>query len=661
MKKVTLDLESRSECELKKAGGWEYSKHPTTEIICVAYKIDHEPTKIFYPFWGEEMPEELVLALLEEDRIRVAHNAFFEESMFANCYEKYLPVGYVGDMLSAALAWNPKRWRCTAAKARSHSFPGALEKACQALKLPVQKDTVGHKLMLRLCKPRKTWLVKGTGDKYFGSREDFLRLGEYCITDTNAEYLIDETLPNLSEYENKVWQLDQKINRNGVQVDVDTCKLVLGMIEKETLELKAEVTSLTLGIVESASQRAELLEFVQSERLEIPNLQAKTVQNALDKGGMSELARRLLEIRQVVSKTSTAKYKRFIERAGSDSRVRDLLVYHGPSTGRWSGSGVQPQNFPRGFDHDSDNAIEVILQGDIELIRLIYSDPMTTFSSCLRGMITASPGKRLFAADYNAIETRVLWWVAGNLAGLDRYRNGIDNYCAQASELFKRVITKFDKDERFLGKELTLGAGYGLGPPKFKLSCEKKGLVIPLELAKEGVKSYRELNPEVPELWDNLERAALYAVKNPTKKVRTNKVAFFMRNNFLYCELPSGRLLAYPYPSIKGVATPWGEVRPKLFYWGTNSFTRKWEEENTWGGKLAENIVQAISRDIMVHGMFNAETAEYEVILTVHDEIVSEKEEGSLDEFIELITDLPDWCLDCPIEAGGFHGRRYRK
>lgn len=668
-RRVVIDLESRSECELNTAGGYEYSRHPSTEIICVGYRIDGGERKIFYPFWGELPPDDFIEAVCDENSVLIAHNAFFEQVMLWNCFlTKYiltLPLEIM-HKLKRALSWNPKRWRCTAAKARASALPGKLEKAAEAAGFSIQKDKVGHQLMLKLCKPRKTWLTKGTGDKYFGKREDFLRLGEYCLGDVDVEEALDLFLPNLSEYEQLVWELDQKMNVNGVRVDLTACHLIMSMIESESTTLKAEVDSLTLGIVESAAQRAEVLDFVRSEGLELPNLQAKTVADALQAGGMSEVARRLLEIRQVVSKTSTAKYKRFIERTSrNDFRVRDLLVYHGPTTGRWAGGGgVQPQNFPRGLINDTDQAIDVILAGDLELVRMVYADPMMTFSSVLRGMLTATPGKLLFAADYNAIETRVLWWIAGHDAGLRLFRDGVDSYKEMASVIFKKPIGAVTKNERQLGKMAVLGCGYGMGHVKFKNQCHASGMTdVDVALAKAAVYGYRDLHSPVKALWDLLERGALFAVLNPSKRVKVKGVTWFMSElgDFLYCRLPSGRLLSYPFPSIKADQTPWGVPKPTLYYWGVNSFSRKWVEEKTYGGKITENLVQAIARDIMVNGMFNVEAAGYDLLITVHDELVAETEHGDVAEFESLITKLPDWAAGCPISAEGWSGLRYKK
>lgn len=665
---VVIDVETRSECDLKRAGGYEYSRHPSTEIICFGYQIDNGPRKIFYPFWGERMPDDLVRALCTPGVRLIAHNAFFEQMLLAHCFiSKYLNLASSAaiDTIRKLFAFNPKNWTCTAAKCRAHALPGALEKACLAAKLPIEKDKVGHKLMLKLCKPRKTWLLKGTGDKYSGTHAEFIRLGDYCLIDVGAEKMLHNYIPDLSPYEQRVWELDQKMNYQGVKADVDACKLILGMIEKEALVLKTEVDSLTMGIVESAAQRAEVLDFVRSEGLELPNLQAKTVKDALAKGGMSEVAKRLLEIRQVVSKTSTAKYKRFIERAGSDVRVRDLLVYHGPTTGRWAGGGgVQPQNFPRGLIEDTDQAIDVILSGDIELIRMIYADPMMTFSSCLRGMITATPGKLLFGADYNAIETRVLWALAGHSRGLKLFTDGVDSYKDMASAIFKKPISEISKNERQLGKKAVLGCGYGMGHKKFMTTCHAEGMNdVDTKLAKTAVDAYRDLHSPVKDLWSLLERAAVFAVHNPTKKVNVKGVTWFMSDlgDFLYCKLPSGRLLSYPYPSIKVEPTPWGEPKPVLYYWGLNSFNRKWMEEKTYGGKLTENLCQAIARDIMVHGMFNVEAAGYNLLITVHDELIAEAEVGDVKEFEQLITDLPEWAKGYPITAEGFQSFRYKK
>lgn len=657
--RLTLDYETRSECELRNCGGSEYARHPSTEIICLGYKIEDEPAKLWFPILGDRMPAELLTALCNPEFIRVAHNAFFEQSISHFVLPKYCEETPV---LLRHLRFNPNRWKCTAAKARASAFPGKLEQAVLAARLPYEKDMVGHRLMLQMCKPKKSWKLKGTGPKYVEDPERLERLGAYCLADVEAEYALDNYFPDLSPSEREVWLMDQRMNWHGVHVDRESCRKILDMIEAETLQLKEETSELTLGIVLSATQRNEILDFVESEGLKLPDLRAGTVKKALLEQDMSDVARRLLEIRQAVSRTSTAKYKRFLDRSNrDDARARDLLVYHGPSTGRWAGSGIQPQNFPRGTVKDTGLAINVIADADLELVRLCYEDPMLTFSSCLRGMITATPGKTLFVADYNAIETRVLWFLADNQEGLRLYREGLDPYCEMASKVFKRTVTKKDFDARQLGKKLVLGAGYGLGWKKFKMSCEQDGMDgITDKLAAEAISAYREFNFPVTQLWSNLERASVLACMKK-KRVSVNRTTWFMEGPHLICVLPSGRRLTYPFATVKGMTTPWGEVKPGLHYFGVNSFTRKWTEETTYGGKIAENITQAVARDCMVEGMKNASRAGYEILLTVHDEIVSEKETGSVQEFEELITTMPEWGKDIPLLAEGWSGTRYRK
>lgn len=659
MKYLILDYETRSEANLKRVGAFEYACHPSTEILCVAWRFGTReelrtaPVKTWSPF-NPSPYGELIRALCDPSVKLIAHNAFFEQVITRHVLSKIVN-------RPELCAIPPTRWTCTAARARALALPGNLEGASHALALAHQKDMGGHRLMLKMCKPRKP--TKTNPAKWHDSPEDLARLTEYCAHDILAETELFFTLPALSPSERRVWELDQAINLRGFHVDRTLTKTILEMIDEETRALNLETEHMTLGILESTTQRDGVLDWLGSEGIMLPDLRAKTVRDAISAGMAPGEAGRLLTIRQAVSRTSTAKFSAFEMRSRHDSRIRDHLVYHTASTGRWGGAGIQPQNFPRGTIKDTEQAAEVLALGDLELVRLLYGDPMEVFSSCLRAMITPTPGKRFFCADYSSIEVRVLFWIADHFDGINAFRDDRPIYEEMAAEIYSKKVSAVDRDERQLGKKAILGCGFQMGKSKFLQTCLDDGLKINEELAGLAVDAYRSAHRPVVKLWSNLNRAAIFAVQNPGKKVRINHTAWWVEGKFLYCELPSGRRLAYYGPEVRQKNTPWGEKQPALYHWGVNSVTRKWELAGTYGGMLTENVVQATARDLMADAMVRIDDGgKFKIVLSVHDELLTEGDaDQSIGEFESLMAITPAWADGLPVKVAGWTGSRYRK
>lgn len=666
--KITNDFETRSEFDLRRGGAFEYSMHDSTEPLCWSFKVGNGQTRIikFGEFdlecWGSSIAAHTLAKLIKDGNyILSAHNAYFEQCIYNN-------------ILVPKFGWPEvpiKTWRCTAAKAASHALPRALGNACEAYGLPIQKDTgIGYDTMMKMCKPTKAWVKwaksrKGPEPvKWHEDPADFEILYQYCIIDTEAEFLLDEALPDLIPWEQDLWFLDQKMNMRGVRVDVDTVQKVLKMLEVETKALKTRTEDLTFGLLESPTKRAQFLNFLKLEGVEADNTQARTMQALLDAGNLTPTAKELIEIKQALSKTSTAKFKAFLIRALRSGRARDLLLYWAASTGRWGGRGIQVQNFPRGTIDDIDEAIEIVRSGSLDWIKAYYGEPFSVFSSILRGMITASEGKELFVADYASIEMVVLFWMSGNLEGLKAFTNKEDLYKLMAMKIYRiKDVTKVTKFQRQVGKAAVLGCGYGMGWKKFLATAKIMGIEIDEETAKLAVAAYREEHYHVPQLWRNLEKAAMLAVLNPTKKVVVNRTKWFVKGRFLYCELPSGRCLAYCDPSVKEIETPWGEKRPCLHYWGVDGYTKKWAEETNWGGGLVENVVQAVSRDLTADALKKGDAKGFDMLMTVHDELIGEADIGlfGTKDFEDILLDAPAWAKGLPLRAECFKSERYRK
>lgn len=668
-KYLVLDFETRSEADIKKVGAFEYAMHDSTQIMCCAWRygtraelrkqIDSgNPAKLWAPNLNSNQDDEIWRS--GEDNCEwmhflgnaltkvVAHNAFFEQSICKRFLTWTTPV---------------ENWICTASLARALALPGNLESAGAALGTTIQKDKEGHRLMLKLSKPRKATLKSDA--PWHEKAEELKRLYEYCQTDVDAETLLFLTLPPLNETERAVWELDQKINFRGFAADRKLVKCALELIGEETDWLNMETEQLTRGKLRSTNQRDLALKWLSQQGLHLTDLTAKTVNDTLKSGMAQGDAKRLLEIRKAVSKSSTAKYEAFEMRSRYDGRVRDNLVYHAASTGRWGGSGVQPQNFPRGTVKRTDLAVADIKGQHLDWVRALHGDPMEVLSSCLRSVIVAPKGKELFCADFASIEARVLFWMADNKDGLKAFREGRPIYEEMAQTIYRvQNIEDVTPAQRQLGKAAILGCGYGMGAPKFLQTCKNFGIEIDEELANIAVKAYRNAHAPVVKFWGNVERAAVAAVKKPASKFAVNRTVWWKKGEFLWCELPSGRRLAYASPIVKFEESKWSdEKRAVLYHRGVAPMSRKWVESGTYGGRLVENVVQACARDLMAEAMLRIDAAGYEIILSVHDELLAElvKDKGSVAEFETLMAQTPGWALDCPVEAKGWKGDRYRK
>lgn len=553
-----------------------------------------------------------------------------------------------------------KRWDCTAAKAASHALPRSLGECSLALKLSENKDETGKRVMLQLSKPRKP--SKNDPSIWVNDREKFNTLYDYCRQDVVVERAIDLSLPNLSKQEKAIWELDQKINSRGVKIDTKALDIALKFIAAFKERLNVELQDLTSGAVDKATETKRMTDYLRSH-IPITDLRKSTVEDWIKRVDNPKL-KRVLEIRAQGGKSSTAKLESIKSRVCDDGRVKDILVYHGATTGRWAGAGIQVQNFPRGTGYNSDLVLECLLYNDLDTFELMYPDVINAISAGLRGFIISEEGFDFVTADFSQIEARVVMMLAGCKSGIEDFRHGRDIYLSLAQEIYKRPLTKKDKDERQLGKVGVLGCGFQMGAARFKEHAKNQaGLVISDELAEKTVKTYRETYPEVVRFWYAQERAAILATKNPGRLYEEGPIRWKVQGNFLYCKLPSGRCLAYPDPQIKVIKTKWDTDKESLTFMAVNSLTKKWEREHTYGGKLVENIVQATARDLMANGMLNVEKAGYKIVMTVHDEVISEAPEGfgSVEDFEKILSTPPEWAKDYPIKAEGWRGKRYRK
>ena len=657
-RKITFDFETRSKADIK-VGAWRYSVDPSTEVLSYAVKVDDGPTKVWTPFHymtttparNAETEKYLYEAIEDGNFFIEAHNSFFEYSIWNNCLAK-----------KHAFPKMPlDKFHDTAALAAAFSLPRKLKDLAHALDLTKQKDMVGHRVMLDFSKAKK-----GVFLDPIENPEKFHQVISYNIDDVETEYAAGLFLDKLPWQERNLFLFDQEINLRGVPIDKKGVDRALKFIKSYNKELIEELISITEGAVTTGNQRDKMLKWLASRGLIMEKFDAAAIEEAL-KGNLEYDVARVLRLRQLLGKTSVKKLETMAKTMDeSNCRVMGTLLYHGANTGRWAGRLIQPQNFPRGSIKDVDQAFWDFYFYEYEHFRLIYPDVLDALSSMLRGFICAPEGKEFVAADFSAIESRALFWLCSCVSGLEAYRTHGKIYEDMAAAIYNKTLEQIlnPSFERQLGKQAVLGCGFGMGKKKFKITCEGYKMDVNDQLAGFAVSAFRTKYHEVVTFWKQLENAAIKAVKNPGRVFKANdKISYMVKDGFLWCRLPSGRCLSYYSPRLKLKEAPWGEMRPVLTYMGVNSVTRKWERQHTYGGKLCENVTQAVARDFMVHSMKNVDRAGYKIIMTVHDEIITEVDEGfgSLEEFESIMSSPPSWGHDCPINAEAWRGRRFRK
>lgn len=637
MTSISIDFETYSECDIKTAGGYNYAAHPSTEVLCMAWAIDDEEPQLWRP--GDPISYRLYDALDGPAEIW-AWNAAFERAVWHHQMHKH--------------GWNceiiPEQWNDTAALASVLALPRALGQCAQVLSLAEQKDTRGRYLIQRLCQP---WRGERRRDP-----ELLEELYSYCKQDVRTERAIKNLLlpyKPMSDNERQVWLLDQEINWRGMGIDVANVENAIDLIFQTAHRLNARAQEISGGVLPDVGSRARVMAWAQSRGYTLTGYDKNAVLEALADPALPDDVRQVLEIRQTLGKASTSKYQSMLNLAGADSRARGVFSYHGAQTGRWAGRGFQPQNLPRPAFGDTDNCITLFDQRDPEIIETLYGDPMVALSSCLRGMIVPAEGNRFLVSDFSAIEARVLAWLADEQGPLDVFREGGDIYCHAATGIYGRTITPKDKDERQIGKVAVLALGYQGGVGAFQTMAKAYRVEVADEAADDIKVKWRKAHPKIVRFWYALEAAAQNAVRHKGHAFEAGPITFRVVGNFLFAKLPSGRRLAY-YQPRNG---PDG-----LEFWGTDSkLGGRWAKLTTYGGKLCENVTQAVARDLLAEAMLRLEDNGYTVVASIHDEIIVEMPKGcgTLAEMEQLMCELPEWATGLPMSAEGFECERYRK
>ena len=660
MRRLSIDIETFSSVDLKKAGLYKYVQSPDFQILLFAYSFDGEPVRVIDLAQGEYLPDEVVSALHNSDVVKHAYNAPFEWY----CLNKFYLVPL-------------EQWRCTMLHGLYCGlycgYTAGLAATATALGLPEDKRkmSTGSALIRTFCLPCKPTKSNGRRTRTLPHHEpDKWRLfKEYCRQDVVTEMEIERRLSAfpVPAAEQTLWELDQRINAYGVAVDQELIAGALYCDEVITNELMTEAVQLSgLDNPKSVQQLTKWL--TEEMDVEITNLRKDTVKELIkvtDDGA----AKRMLEIRQELSKTSTKKYAAMDAAVCDDGRVRGLLQFYGANrTGRWAGRLVQVQNLPRNYLETLGHARECTRSKKIDALKLIYGNVPDTLSQLTRTAFVPSQGNTLLVADFSAIEARIIAWLAGEQWRLDVFATHGKIYEASASQMFGVPLEKIVKGNpeyelRQKGKVAELALGYqGAAGALISMGALNMGLTE--EELPEIVQRWRSANKRIVDLWYSLENAVLNVMRTgqPTG-IKGLLIAregdYATDQDFLTITLPSGRKLFY--------AKPFLEInernREALYYRGVNQQTRKWGIVPTYGGKLVENCVQAIARDCLAESLSRVATAGYLIAMHVHDEVVLDvpDSQADLNQVCEIMSRPIQWAPGLLLKADGFTTKFYKK
>lgn len=653
-----LDFETFSELDIRKVGGYRYARHQSTEVLIACYKL---PGMLDVAVWlprEEDPPEDLIEYVASGGKIG-AHNAAFERVIWKHVLRRMHPTTpEIKDV----------QWICTAAKAAACGLPRSLEKALKALQAKVMKDEEGAKLIKVFCQPKKP-SARDPRTRILPEQDQrFQRFVQYCQQDVRGEYVLDELLPDLIPRQRRMFLLDMLMNDRGLPIDLPLVKKALVVVKELEEDIAKQVATLTGGL--KATQVAKMLEMFEARGIELANMQKATIVAALKNEDLDDTTRALLELRVEAGKASTKKLVSMLACADpNDWIVQGGFLLYGAHTGRYAGRLVQPHNFIRGLLKDKQRELifKLLDSYSADVFKLLYERPIDAISQCMRGFIRAPEGHELAVVDYTAIEARVLAWVAGEEEQLEAFRRGLDVYKVMAVKLYKlKSVNEVEDEQRRIAKNLVLGCGYQLGGPKFVDYAANAGVVISEDFAKSAVKAYRDSVPNIVASWGKVEKLVALALRNHGETYEGLKCKFHTRpmpvkgEVWLCIELPSGREIRYPY--AKAVPCErWGKPAYEISF--RTEIKGQWVKEKTYGGKLIENIVQAVAFDIMQEGMLSAEVNGYPVIGTVHDELLTLRKKGTscVKELEKLVCTIPRWSTGIPLAAKGFICDRYKK
>lgn len=643
MKQINFDIETFSRADLTKSGVYKYVDDPGFEVLLFGYSIDRGPVITIDLAGGEKLPEEVTAALIDESVLKYAFNAQFERV----CLSKFLGV-YLA----------PDSWRCTMVASLYLGLPGSLAAVGQVLGLEKQKLEAGKDLIKYFSMPCKATKVNGGRTRNLPEHDmDKWNLYKsYNIRDVETEM---EIMDKVSRFPvpADVWKqyaLDQRINDLGIEVDMTLVKQAIACDEEtrnKYLKRAQDITGL-----ENPNSPIQLKEWLQSQGLEVESLAKAEVENLMKEA--TGLPLEVLELRQLLAKSSVKKYAAMETCCCSEGRVHGLLQFYGANrTGRWAGRLVQVQNLPQNHISDLKVARDLVRTGCFEAIELLYDSVPDILSQLIRTAFVPKEGCKFMVADFSAIEARVIAWLAGESWRQEVFKENGDIYCASASQMFGVPVEKHgaNSELRQRGKvaELALGYGGGEGAMKAMGAIE---LGIPEDEIKPIVDAWRQSNPSIVKLWWDVHKCVIKAIRD--KQPQTYKcLQFVYESGILFIGLPSGRRLAYVKPRIYRNDFD----RDEVSYMGVDA-TKKWGSISSYGPKFVENVIQAISRDILAEAMNRLDAAGYKIVMHVHDEAVIEAPmEASLDEACQIMSIAPEWTPGLILNAAGYECEFYQK
>ena len=649
MRELGIDIETYSSNDLVNCGVYKYVEAPDFTILLFAYSVDGGPVVCVDFAMGEKLPDDVFAALTDPDVIKTAFKAAFERI----CISVYF---FGGKLL------DPKQWRCTMVLAARMGLPLSLGQCGEVLHLAEGKMTEGKALIRYFSVPGKNGkrhLPSDAPDKW----DTFKK---YNIRDVEVEQAIKKKVQRLipADFDEELYVADQEINDRGVKIDRTLVDAAARFDDEYKAQLLAEAQQLT-GM-ENPNSPAQIKEYIKKTT-------GFTVET-LNKGNLDTLdekliywpkAQRVIAIRREMGKTSNKKYEAMQKCVCKDGRIHGLLQFCGAArTGRWAGRLVQVQNLPQNHLASLDFARSLVRQGDLDEFEMNYANVTQVLSELIRTAFVAEPGKTFHVCDFSAIECRVIAWLASEDWVLDVFRTNGDIYCANASKMFKVPVEKHGQNAqlRQKGKIATLALGYGGGVSALEaMGGSKLGLTEDEE--KEIVKLWRDSNPRIVRMWAVIEKAAITAIKTGESVTVYRNIVIGKRWGMLTITLPSGRTICYPRAEVETEYNDgWRGDHDIIEYEGLNQTTKKWGKVRTYGGKLTENIVQAVARDILGIVILRAKAANLNIVFHIHDEIIVEATPDQTLADVEALFSKPiDWCRDLPLKGAGYTTPYYLK
>ncbi|HEL2311875.1 TPA: DNA polymerase [Streptococcus suis] len=639
MRHLNIDIETYSSNDIKD-GVYKYVDAPDFEVLLFAYSLDGGPVECI-DLTKQNLPAEIQKAIFSDEVRKSAFNAQFERV----CLSKHFDAPYYLD---------PSQWRCTMVHAQELGLPSSLEKCASYLNLAQEKDTAGKNLIKYFSVPCKPTKANGGRTRNLPEHdpEKWQMFIDYCKQDVVVEMAIAERLSVLpvADREWNFYTADQRINDRGVALDTELVESALYCKDVKMDMLFDELRS-TTGL-DNPNSRAQLLPWLKTHGYSASGLTKADVQKEL-KTARGEL-KRVLELKLQTAMSSLKKYEAMERAMCSDGRVHGLLQFYGASrTGRWAGRVVQVQNLARNYLKDLDDARNYVKARDIDAVEILYDSLNDTLKQLVRTAFVAEGDKEFYVSDFSAIEARVIAWYAKEQWRLEVFSTHGKIYEASASQMFHIPIEDVDKELRQKGKIAELALGYQGGPGALKQMGALEMGVAEDEL-QSLVDDWRRANPGIVQFWKDVQTAAVKALRTRAV-IKLGSLRFKYSKGFLLIQLPSGRQLAYARAKLED-----GDYGPKLTYEGQGDkayFTK----QETYGGKLVENIVQATARDILAEAILRLEKNGYPVVFHVHDECIVEARDTTIETINELMAQAPDWADGLPLNSEGYVTKYYKK